>query len=369
LANRIALFFGNFNAGGVQRVRLHLANGFLERGYIVDLVVVNAVGEMRPQVPEGANVVDLAARGALSSISALRSYFREYKPAAVLSAQTNHNIAAIWARRLSGITTRLVVGEHNNMREIIKGATFRDRLRPLAARLIYPGADAILAVSHGVADALSALTGIDRNSIQVIYNPVVSSKIEELSQEDPLHPWLKQNDVPVIISIGSLSEQKDYTTLIKAFEHVRRNKQIKLIILGEGNLRHELQGLIAKMKLKDDIDLYGFSDNPYAFLKRASAYVLSSKYEGFPNTLLEALACGTPVVATDCPSGPAEMLENGRYGHLVPVGDAEVLSGAIQDVLDEPLPAQMLIQRAAEFSLDAIIEQYRKLLFPNIFNR
>jgi glycosyltransferase involved in cell wall biosynthesis len=359
------LFFGNFNAGGVQRVRLHLAKGFLERGYVVDLVVVNAVGKMRPQVPEGANIIDLGARGALTSIFALMRYFRQYKPDAVLSAQTNHNIAAIWARRLSGISTRLVVGEHNNLEEIIKEATFRDRLRPLAARLIYPGADAIMAVSFGVADALSALSGIDRNSIQVIYNPVVLAKIEELSQEEPLHPWLNQNDIPIIISVGSLSEQKDYSTLIKAFDHVRREKQIKLIILGEGNMRHELQGLISRLSLEEDIDLYGFAENPYAFLKRAAVYVLSSKYEGFPNTLLEALACGISAVATNCPSGPAEMLENGRFGRLVPVEDVTAMAEAIQETMDAPLPEKILIQRATEFSSDVIIEQYLQFLFPD----
>ena len=369
MTKRIALYFGNFNAGGVQRVRLHLAKGFLERGHLVDLVVVNAVGELQSQVPESANIVDLGARGAMMSIPALLRYFRQYNPAVVLSAQTNHNIAAIIACRISGITTRLIVGEHNNLLEVIRHASLRDRLRPLAAGLIYPCADAILAVSRGVADTLSELSGIERNSIQVIYNPVDLSKIVKLSHEVPVHPWLQQSDTPVIVSIGSLSEQKDFPTLIKAIDQIRRERPIKLIILGEGSLRKDLQDLILKLNLGEDIDLYGFSDNPYAFLKLAAMYVLSSRYEGFPNTLLEALACGTPVVATNCPSGPDEMLARGRYGCLVPVGDATAMAEAIQKTMDAPLSEKILIQRASEFSIDVIVEQYLQFLFPEEINR
>jgi len=364
LEKRFALFFGNFNAGGVQRVRLRLAKGFLERGYNVDLVVVDDDGELRPQVPEGANIVDLRARGALMSIPALVRYFRQYKPVAILSAQTNHNIAAIWARKLSGITTRLIVGEHNNLLEVIKQASLRDRLRPLAARIAYPGADGILAVSQGVAEALSLTSGIRRDEINVIYNPIILSLIAEKIQEKVEHPWLKEKTCPVIVAIGSLSQQKDFPLLLDAFARIRKHRQLKIIILGEGEDREKLEVRREELHLGGDVDLPGYVANPFVYLRHADLYVLSSRWEGFPNTLLEALACGTPVVATDCPSGPAEMLENGRYGRLVTVGDEVALAQAIQETLENPHSAQLLMQRASEFSVDVIIEQYLQLLFP-----
>ena len=365
---RISLFFGNFNSGGVQRVRLILAKGFLERGFFVDIVVVNSRGALRKQVPVGANIIDLGARSALASLPALTRYLRRKKPDAILSAQTHHNITAIWARRLSGVSARLIVGEHNNLQEVVKYSTFRNQLRPLAARLIYPGADAILAVSKGVADALSVTSGIKRADIHVIYNPVMLSDIQKRIQEGPEHPWQKQKHIPVIIAVGSLREQKDYPTLIKAFAKARANRSMRLIILGEGRCREQLQTLINKLNLAEDVHLKGNVANPYIYMQHADLYVLSSRWEGFPNALLEALACGAPIVATDCPSGPAEMLENGRYGHLVPVGDEDALAEAIQKTLDFPPSSILLKKRASEFSLEVICEQYLRLLVPHYEN-
>lgn len=362
---KIALFFGNFHAGGVQRVRLNLARGFTKRGLNVDLVVVRSEGELRNQIPPDLNVFDLGVQRASFALPALIRYLRSAQPAAVLSSQTHHNILAILARRLSGVSTRLIVGEHNNWQQVIKNVGFSTKILPIWARLFYPGADAIMAVSKGVADALSATTGIRREHIHVIYNPITLSEIQMRAGEESRHPWLIPDGIPVIMAAGRLNKQKDYPTLLKAFAILRSRRPVRLIIIGEGEERKTLLRLANKLDIDQDVDFPGFMENPYTFMANSDVFVLSSRWEGFPNALLEALACGTALVSTDCPSGPSEMLENGRYGLLVPVGDSEALAHAIDTALEKPIPSAFLKERAADFSLDLICQQYVELFSDN----
>ena len=169
----------------------------------------------------------------------------------------------------------------------------------------------------------------------------------------------------MILAVGRLSDAKDFPTLLKAIVRMNEKRKVKCIILGEGELREKLQGMIEQLSLSGTVDLHGFVGNPYAYLAKADLFVLSSRREGFPNVLVEAMACGTPVVATDCPSGPAEILENGKYGPLVPVGDAQALADAMLRTLDDHLPAETLIARAEEFSVEKIADQYIDLLFSD----
>jgi glycosyltransferase involved in cell wall biosynthesis len=247
----------------------------------------------------------------------------------------------------------------------MKYKNLKEKARPLAARIFYPFADAIIAVSDGAANALSRTAGIARDRITVINNPVFTPAIPTLAQDNVEHPWLKNKQFPVIVAVGRLSDAKDYPTLLKAVAHVSAKRMVKCIILGEGELREKLQGMIEQMSLSDTVDLHGFVGNPYAFLAKADLFVLSSRREGFPNVLVEAMACGTPVVATDCPSGPAEILDNGKYGPLVPVGDVQALADAMLRTLDDHLPAETLIARAEEFSVEKIAGQYIDLLFSD----
>jgi len=362
VADKVALFFGNFHGGGVQRVRLILAREFISRGLDVDLVVVNGQGELRKSVPDGAKIVDLGSRRALMVLPALVGYLRSAQPKAMLSSQTHHNVLAVVARGLSRVSTRLVVGEHHNIQEYHKDAPFTAALQMLGARLFFRGADAIMAVSKGVANALSQASGIQRERIQVINNPVVIPDLQAKLKEQIDHDWFDQRKYPVLIAIGRLTKQKDFPTLLKAVAIINKTRRVRLVILGEGEDEAKLRTLIKEYQLDQDVQFLGFVNNPYAYLSRADVFVLSSRWEGFPNTLLEALACGTPVVSTDCPSGPAEMLENGRFGRLVPVGDPKALAIEIGATLDKSLQSEILKRRAEDFSIEVIGSQYIDLL-------
>ncbi len=225
----------------------------------------------------------------------------------------------------------------------------------------YPKADMIVAVSQGVAEDLIKSFNIPKEKIQVIYNPI-TPEIFQKAKELLGHPWFGPNQPPVILAIGRFTKQKDFPTLLKAFALVRQQRKVRLLILGDGEERPLLEQLTRNLKIQNDVMMPGFTDNPYAFMKRAALFVLSSVYEGLPNVLIEAIALGCPVVSTDCPSGPREILDGGRYGRLVPVGDYEALANAILQTLDNRPDPKVLQQRAAQFSLENAVKEYLKVL-------
>ena len=235
------------------------------------------------------------------------------------------------------------------------------RFRKLYA-ILFPTADHIVTVSDGVADNAALKLGIPRERISRIYNPVVSAEIAELARAVPDHPWMSDDGPPVILGAGRLARVKDFPTLLRAFRRVSRNREVRLIILGEGSWRRRLENMIRKMGLQEKVSLPGWVPNPYAFMSRASLFVLSSKQEGLPGVLIQALACGCPCVSTNCPAGPAEILDNGRFGPLVPVGNDSALAEAMERVLDSPPDKDALLARAQEFSFDASVELYERMI-------
>jgi glycosyltransferase involved in cell wall biosynthesis len=233
---------------------------------------------------------------------------------------------------------------------------------PYLIRKSYPSADGIIAVSSGVADDLAEATGIPRESIDVIYNPVVTPEVATASREAVDHPWLAPGEPPVVMGIGRLTPKKDFTTLLQAFAEVRREVPARLMILGEGPERAVLEGLVRTLDLAANVALPGFVGNPYAYLARASLFVLSSRWEGLPTVLIEAMFCGAPVVSTDCPSGPREILNGGRYGRLVPVGDLAALAQAITaGITGNIQPAPPESWRA--FELGVVADRYLEMAF------
>ncbi len=363
MSGRIALFFPSLESGGVQRFMLTLSQGLMDRGEAVDLVLVEAKGAMLAQAPEGARVVDLHARRALQAIGPLAAYLRREKPAALLSAQTHVNAAAVAAAKFARSQTRIVVSERNHLSASVDNAQSPgDRLRPLLIRLFYPGAAGVAAVSEGVAADMVKRAGIAAERVRVIYNPVDLERVALLAGAPCPHAWLEAGEPPALVAVGRLSPQKDYPTLLRAFAQVRKQRPARLIIVGEGPQREALAALAAALGIERDTALAGYRDNPFAWTARAGAFVLSSRWEGFPNALVEALACGAPVVSTNCPSGPAEILENGRYGKLTPVGDADALAEAICATLDDPLPGAVMRARAADFSVERAVRAYREAL-------
>lgn len=353
-APQIALFHPGLIAGGIQRVFLNLARGFRDRGLQVDLVQATPGDELLSSVPPGVRVVDLNARRSMTSVPALAGYLRRQRPLALISGAIQTNVAAVVARRLAGVPVRLVLTEHNYIALTTRHApTWRGRMTPHFVRMFYPHADRIVAVSQGVADELARVAALERGRIQVIYNPVLAPGLESLSREPLEHPWFRAGEPPVILAVGRLTRAKDYPTLLDAFALLHRQRSARLLILGEGEERPALEAQIARLGLGQDAVLAGMVANPYRHMRRAALFVLSSRFEGLPTVLIEALAVGAPVVATDCTSGPAEIL--GTREGLVPVEDPPALARAMAEALQRPPLRSPSLER---FRLDAAVDAY-----------
>jgi glycosyltransferase involved in cell wall biosynthesis len=223
---------------------------------------------------------------------------------------------------------------------------------------MYPRADTVIAVSDGIAEAIIELTGLPRAQITTIYNPVVDATLLDKASEPIDHPWFTPGEPPVVLSVGRFRMQKDFPTLIRAFALVRSARPARLMILGDGTRRRALEALVDNLGLRSDVALPGYAENPLPWMRRAAVFVLSSTWEGLPGVLIEALAAGCPVVSTDCPSGPAEILDRGAYGPLVPSRDPQALAQAILAVLENPPDRDRLRQRAALFSVDVAVAKY-----------
>lgn len=364
---RLAIFIPSLDDGGAQRLILNLSQGFTERGYNTDLVLVQATGAYQSEIPKLVRVVDLKASRAISSLPALISYLRREQPQAMLCALNYANIIALWAKRLAGVSTSIIVSEHNTLSMAVSNAYLRrQRLIPNLISRFYPWADDIVTVSQGVAKDLSELTGLPKERITTIYNPVVTPDLAQKAQATLDHPWFKAGEPPVVLGVGRLRPQKDFPTLIKAFAQVCQDHAARLLILGEGPERPALESLIEKLGLTTQVSLPGFVINPYPYMAQATVFALSSRWEGLGNVLIEAMYCGTPIISTDCPHGPREILQDGKYGQLLPVGDvaalAEAIKGALQPRHNQPPLPQESWQ---PFELNTVTDQYLNLLVGN----
>lgn len=338
---------------------LDLARGFGARGYFVDLLYSTPPTHGMPEIPENVRPVALNAGGLLARVMRIAAYLRSDRPLAVFSFYDFANTVSL-ASRLSRVQTVVVAGIHNNVSDLFwsqRGVKsfFRRLLFPYLLRM----ADHIVAVSNGVADDLAELTRIPRNRIWVIYNPVPFETIRSAARQPVTHPFFDANS-PVILAAGHLEPRKGFATLLRSFALVRERRPARLIILGEGSQRAELSRLAERLGIQEDLSMPGFAPNPFAYMARAALFVLSSEFEGFGLALVEALALGVPVVSTNCPSGPAEILDYGKYGRLVPVGNPEAMAGAILDALLQPrVPEAWGMDR---FHPQRITDQYLSLL-------
>ncbi|GAP96517.1 glycosyltransferase [Leptolyngbya sp. NIES-2104] len=360
----ISIFLPTLAGGGAERAMLYLAIGLAERGWRVDLVLAEARGEYLDHIPLEIRLIDLRATFPIvvTKTIALRRYLEKEQPAILFSALDILS-SAYWARPAT-VSTQIVMCVQTYLSEQFKnhqGRTF-GKARSRMVRWLYPKCDAIVAASIGTAEDVAGLTRLPVDRIQVIYNPVVTQEVFQKSEISIDHPWFNSGEPPVILGIGRLVSQKDFPTLITAFAKVRENRPARLMILGEGDDRAALEALIQKFGLESDVALPGFTENPYAYLSKASLFALSSRFEGFGNVVAEALACGAPVVSTDCPSGPAEILDHGKYGRLIPVADPATMAIAILEMLDSPVDRAALKRRSLEFERDRIVDQYVDLI-------
>jgi len=400
-AAHIAIFLDHLRGGGVQKMRLIIARGLAERGHRVDLVLCDVSGPLRDQVPETVNLVELRPAGILRAgalvlatdpgnsgalltslllsreISPTLRYFPDLvrylkvvRPDAILSATPDMNIEASLARRRAGVAARLVVSEHNTLLQGHPlGSGWRGSVLASMLRRAYRHVDAIIGVSDGVAEDIVKRTGLPRESVRTVYNPTVTPGLLQKVGEPLDHPWFSPDCPPVILGVGRLGDAKDFPNLIRAFARVREQRPVRLVILGEAKKAEktakrqlELMSLAGELGVDADVQLPGFVQNPYAYMARAAVFAMSSVHEGLPNVLIEALACGCPAVSTDCPSGPAEILEYGRFGPLVPLRDHVALADAIVRTLESPPDAKILRERGAMFSVERAVNKYEELL-------
>lgn len=353
----IAFFLPSLCGGGAERVMLTLANSFAARGLAVDLVLAKAVGPYIRDVSKDIRIVNLNSSRVLQSLPGLVRYLRREKPFALLSALNYANVVAFCAVRLSGQTTRLIVSEHSNLSKSSSAKTLTGKALRYAMQYCYARAHSVVAVSDGVADDLAAEIKLPRRSVKTIYNPVVTNDLLEKS----INPIGSLVNDCIILAVGRLTKPKDYPTLLRAFARISNFSDAHLVILGDGELREELELLADDLGLREKVSMPGFVSNPYSWMRAASVFVMSSAWEGLPTALIEAMACGTPVVSTDCPSGPAEILENGRWGRLVPVGDPEAMAQAILETLSDSV-APDVSTRASAFGVEQSVESYLSLL-------
>ena len=364
---KIALFLPSLAGGGAERVVLNLARGFSNRGHKVDLVLVNAVGPYMKDLPETVRLVNLRADRFLKSLFKLVKYLRKENPDVLISSLPPANIIAIWAKIISRNSCRLFLRLDNPTSVTLKHMTqFKGLLIWKLIPFFYPFADEFIASSRGIAEDIKKILSINEENIHVIYNPMDIDSINRLAEMPLAHPWFKEGEPLVILGIGRLSKQKDFPTLIHAFSLVRKQTSSRLVILGEGEERSALENLIREMKLENEIEMPGFVDNPYAYLAKASIFVLSSIYEGLCTVIIESLAVGTPVVSTNCPTGNDEILDSGKYGLLEPVGEPEAIADAILKTLAQRPEKSFLQNRASDFSFNERINDYLQVLLKEV---
>ena len=358
----IAFFLVSLDGGGAEKVMLSLAGGFAEQGFKVDIVVAILKGEYLSLISPKVRLIDLKSQRLIGSLPGLVSYLKQNRPKTLISALEDPNTIAIVAKKLAGVPTSVILTLHNHLSRATQySSNLKGRLIPLFARLILPMADGVVAVSQGVAEDAAKMSKLPLTRIRVIYNPIFTEDLLAKFREPVDCPWLMDNQTSLILGVGRLTAQKDFPTLIRAFALVRQQCSARLMILGQGEDLIGLQDLVTDLNLGEDVIFPGFVLNPYAYMTKASLFVLSSIFEGFGNVLVEVMLAGVPVVSTDCESGPAEILANGQYGNLVAVGDVNGLAAAMVATLKNPIDPNVLQARGQEFSLAAALSSYQEI--------
>ena len=365
----IALVLGSMRMGGAERASLNLINEFVARGVRCDLVLVQAEGELLSELDPEVNIVPLGKGRTLYSVFAMRRYLKKIRPQVVIAGQTHVQIMTLLARKRSLSNIPVILNEHSTFSTNNPGSTFKGRLTRLFAKYIFNHADAITAVSQGVKKDLLQEFPFLGPKLDVIYNPVVGRTLFEKSRLEVQMPWDKRESIPVILGLGRLVPDKDFENLLHAVAIARKSQRIRLLIAGDGPDKEKLVKLAEKLSYGNDINFMGLSDNPYSLMKQADLFVLSSRREGLPMSLIEALACGCRVVSTDCESGPSEILNKGEYGRLVPVADADLLSKAILSSLKDKVQKDSGNEAIHPFYVETVCDNYSRLIISLLGRR
>ena len=352
---KIALYIPTLAGGGAERMMLKTAQGFLDCGASVDLLLTRAEGGYLPLVPKGIRLIDFKSYKTFMDIPHVVRYLKKNRCDILISA-LRANIVALIAKKISRQKIMSIARIDNTLSMKYKGIL--SSIEWKTNKHLLPFADSIICVSHGVEEDLKTIAPNLMHLVKTIWNPVADSEVLQKSQAPLDHPWLfGENHIPVVLSVGRLIQVKNQSMLLKALADIIKIKPVRLIILGEGPDEKLLKQLACEMKIDRFVDFLGFRDNPFSYMAKSQVFVLSSYYEGLPSVLVEAMACGTPIVSTDCPSGPREILDNGRLGRLVPINDYKEMAKAIIETLKHPLKKSLLTERANQFSLGAYMNQ------------
>ncbi len=376
MRQRIAVLASFSGTSGVERMVTNLVTGFERQGLDVELLLIRLTKKAEREYlkdisTKNIRITRLKGGHNLTIIPELVYFLRNNAPEAMLVVKDRAIFAASIASLIAGSSTRIIGRLGTTVSEAIHGKPIINRLtRKAMMRFSYRVIDSAICVSKGVAHDLCLITGIPVSRFHIIPNPVITPELFELASMPCQHPWLKEKVRPVILGIGRLTEQKDFKTLILAFYELKRLWSSSgplpcLIILGEGSMRKELEALVASLGIEADISMPGFQSNPYCYLKNSDLFVLSSKWEGSPNVLTEALSLGVPVVATDCKSGPKDILKNGKVAPLVPVEDPKTMARTMKHVMMSPPPKSALKEAVKDYEQIESVKRYIKVLLNN----
>lgn len=374
---KVAYFYTIFRNAAMARWLKNITNNIDQSKYAVSFVGLKIEESFKVEIPKDVCMVNLSNPYTPTALLKLILYFRKERPDIFVSAFPHINILTMMAKMISGVSTKVILTDHNHFFGLARNARSLYRrffglfILPHLMRIFYPLSDVVICASEGVAESILDVVNIP-DKVLVIYYPVATDIIQDLSGEPVDHPWFLQSEIPVVLAAGRLINQKDFPTLLRAFKLVIQAQPARLIILGEGKDREKLEKLAESLGIFDHVAFLGFQKNPFKYMGKASVFVLSSIHEGFGNVLVEAMACGTPVISTDCKSGPGEIIENGKSGILVPVGDYQSLSKAIIRVLADSSLGQSFseegIKRAKYFSVEKNIRQYEDV-FSKLMNQ
>jgi glycosyltransferase involved in cell wall biosynthesis len=356
----ICLFLPSFGDGGVERMMTNIARGIAEQGFTVDFVVGPPDAPYLDTLPASVRLHHLIDSDRRARQRFLHDYVERQRPSIVLTAKNTDDRVALAVKASCPGDTRYFLrpGTNHSERWSARGNALKRWWERRRLRRLYQRADGVVTVSHGVAEDIAAITGLALDRIRVVRNPNITPELEQNARAPLDHPWFAEGQPPVILGVGGLRLQKDFESLIRAFAQLHRRRPCRLLILGQGRQRERLRRLAAELGVADSVDLHGFDPNPYRFLARAGLFVLSSRWEGWANVLAESLALGVPVVSTDCPSGPREILQDGRYGPLVPVGDVDALARAMEETLSRPLAPDVLREAVRDDRLEVSARGY-----------
>ncbi|MDD5439061.1 MAG: glycosyltransferase [Candidatus Omnitrophica bacterium] len=363
---KVFFIIPSLTGGGAERIVQLVSKNLPREKYSLKIVVFNDTRAY--DIPGDIEVVSLHKKRAsdfFGLIMRLAQHIDAGQPDIVIGSLTYANFVSIAAVWISKSRPKLIITEHNNLRKDFRTERFYP-VRMMLVRLLYPYADRIICVSKGCADDIAGMLGLVRTRIEVIYNPVSLEDIGVLKNESLHHPWFNPKQMPIVISAGRLAKQKGFDILLKAFSLVRQRTQARLLILGDGTELAALRELSNKLNIDKDVSFLGFQENPFNLIKHSEIFVLSSLWEGFGNVIVEAMACGTCVVASDCSFGPGEIITHGINGYLVQPGDEVALSNTLIELLSNQDLRQKMrtaaLIRSRDFSVDNIIERYDAVL-------